>query len=94
MAVITLEEPLILTSKIYPICLPSLSPDDFNDESLVGKIGIVAGWGKTNTGEDSMKQLMHVKAPIISNAKCQKFYSWIKRYVFNVRSESHKTLLV
>ena len=79
-AVLTLEEPLILTSTINPICMSSL--DDYDEGSLVGKIGTVAGWGQTNTGGTSMKQLMHVKAPIIANSECLKFYSWIKRYIF------------
>ena len=76
-AVLTLEEPLVLSSKINPICLPALDVND--EESIVGKTGTVAGWGRTQSGKTSMKQLMHVKAPVISNAKCQTFYSWIKR---------------
>ena len=76
-AILTLEKPLILTSKVNPICLPSL---DESRETYEGKTAIVAGWGKTETGETSEKQLMHVEVPIISNDQCLTFYSWIRRF--------------
>ena len=75
-AIITLEKSLVINSKVAPICLPDL---DKSEETYVDKRATVAGWGVTETGETSMKQLMHVKVPIISNAKCKTFYSWIKR---------------
>ena len=76
-AILTLEETLVLSSKVNPICLPSL---DESEETYEGKEAIVAGWGKTETGETSEKQLMHVKVPIISNTECLTFYSWIMRF--------------
>ena len=79
-AILTLEESLVLTSKVNPICLPSL---DESEETYEGKEAIVAGWGKTETGETSEKQLMHVTVPIISNTECLTFHSWIRR--FNVK---------
>ena len=77
-ALITLEKPLVINSKITPICLPDL---DKSEETYEGKTATVAGWGVTENGETSMKQLMHVKVPIISNAECKTFYSWTKRYM-------------
>ena len=76
-AILTLEKSLVLTPEVNPICLPSL---DESEETYEGKEAIVAGWGKTETGETSEKQLMHVKVPIISNTECLTFYSWIKRF--------------
>ena len=77
-AILTLKKPLTLTSKVYPVCLPSL---DESEETFEGKTAIVAGWGKTETGETSEKQLMHVEVPIISNTQCKSFYSWIMRFI-------------
>ena len=77
-AVLTLEKPLVLTPKVNPICLPSF---DESEETFEGKTAIVAGWGLTETGQSSEKQLMHVKVPIISNTRCKTFYSWIMGYV-------------
>ena len=75
-AVLTLEQSLVLTPKINPICLPSI---DKSDETFEGKTAIVAGWGLTQaqTNKTSEKQLMHVKVPIISNTACKSYYSWI-----------------
>ena len=69
-ALLTLEKSLVLTSEVNPICLPSL---DESEETYEGKEAIVAGWGKTETGETSEKQLMHVEVPIISNDQCLTF---------------------
>ena len=66
-----------LTSEVNPICLPSL---DESNETYEGKSAIVAGWGMTEKGETSTKQLMHVEVPIISNSQCLTFYSWIMRF--------------
>ena len=76
-AILTLETSLVLNSEVNPICLPLL---DESEETFEGKEAIVAGWGKTETGETSEKQLMHVKVPIISNTQCVTFYSWILRF--------------
>ena len=76
-AVLTLEKALVLTPQVNPICLPSF---DESDETYEGKTAIVAGWGLTETGQPSEKQLLHVKVPIISNTQCKTFYSWIMGY--------------
>ena len=67
-AILTLEKPLVLTSEVYPICLPSL---DESEETYEGKTATVA---------TSERQLMHVEVPILSNDQCLKFYSWIMRF--------------
>ena len=79
-AVLTLEQSLVLTPKINPICLPSI---DKSDETYEGKTAIVAGWGltKAQTNKTSEKQLKHVKVPIISNTACKSYYSWIMGFV-------------
>ena len=77
-AVITLEEPLLLNSKTNPICLPYFSDTNHNFEGLTAT---VAGWGKTQTGQESTEQLLKVDVPIISNTKCKSTYKWLKRYL-------------
>ena len=77
-AVITLEEPLLLDSKTNPICLPYFSDTNHNFEGLTAT---VAGWGKTQTGQESTDQLLKVDVPIISNSKCKSTYKWLKRYL-------------
>ena len=76
-AILTLETSLVLTSEVNPICLPSL---DESEETYEGKTAIVAGWGMIGNGDTSMKQLMEVEVPIISNTQCLTFYSWIRRF--------------
>ena len=78
---VTLEEPvlLILSTKINPICVPSLTD---TSQTYEGVTATVAGWGLTETGETSTDQLMSVDLPVISNKKCRKFYNWIKRYIY------------
>ena len=77
-AVLTLEEPVILNAKVMPICLPSLSD---TSKTYEGVTGTVAGWGLTEDGKVSMDQLRTVDIPIISNTECKTYYSWLKRYI-------------
>ena len=70
-ALITLEEPVALNSKINPICLPSLTSDDTYD----GKKATVSGWGLKENGETSTDKLMQVEVPIIANDECKQFYN-------------------
>ena len=78
-AVITLEQPFLLNSKINPICLPSITD---TSNKFDGMTATVAGWGKTETGKVSTEQLLKVDVPIISNAECKSFYQWIKRFIY------------
>ena len=77
-AVITLENPVILNSKINPICLPSISD---TSKTYAGMTATVAGWGKTETSQNSTDQLLKVEVPIISNVAWKAIYLWLKRYV-------------
>ena len=54
-AVITLEEPLLLSTKINPICLPSITD---TSKTYDGVTATVSGWGKTDTGQTSTDQLL------------------------------------
>ena len=75
-AILTLEEPVLLSSKVNPICLPSLTK---SDQTYAGMTATVAGWGLTEKEETSVDQLIRVDLPVISNKKCRTFYNWIKR---------------
>ena len=75
-AVITLEEPLLLSTKINPICLPSITD---TSQTYEGVTATVAGWGKTETGKKSTDQLLKVEVPILTRKDCQAFHPWIKR---------------
>ena len=74
--IITLEEPLLLSSKINPICLPSITD---TSKTYEGMTATVAGWGKTHTGKTSTDQLLKVEVPVLSNNECKAFYKWLKR---------------
>ena len=77
-AILTLEKPIDLSPNINPICLPS---DAEAKETYADKEAIVAIWGETQLGgKTSMEQQMQIKIPIISNAQCQVFYDWIRRF--------------
>lgn len=77
-AVLTLETAVHLTTKVMPICLPSLSD---TSNTYEGVSATVAGWGLKEDGQESVEQLMSVDVPIISNTKCKKSYKWLKRYI-------------
>ena len=76
-AILTMEKPVVISSQVNPICLPS---DAEVKKTYAGEEAIVAGWGVTETGQHSMKQQMQIKVPIISNDQCQTFYDWIARF--------------
>ena len=75
-AVLTLETAVPLTTNVRPICLPSISD---TSKTYEGVTGTVAGWGRTQTGQESVDQLLTVDVPIISNTECKTFYKWLKR---------------
>ena len=77
-AILTLEQPLLLNSKINPICLPSVTE---SSKSYAGLTATVAGWGVTQAGQESTDQLLKVDVPVIPNDECKKFYQWIKRFL-------------
>ena len=81
-AIITLEESLLLSTKINPICLPSITD---TSKTYEGVTATVAGWGKTETGKTSTDQLLKVDVPIISNTECKSTYQWLKRCLICIK---------
>jgi len=69
-AVLKLDRPVTYEDNILPICLPT------SDYDLVGKIGVVAGWGKTDNsfGKTGTNILHKVLVPIIENDRCRAWH--------------------
>jgi len=69
-AVLKLDRPVDYQDNILPICLPT------SDYDLVGKIGVVAGWGKTDNsfGKTGTNILHKVLVPIIENDRCRAWH--------------------
>lgn len=65
-ALLHLDRPVFYQDNIIPICLPP------GDIPLTGKIGMVAGWGKTDNsfGKTGTNILHKVLVPIIKNEQC------------------------
>jgi len=65
-ALLHLDRPVFYQDNIIPICLPP------SDIPLTGKIGMVAGWGKTDNsfGKTGTNILHKVLVPIIKNEQC------------------------
>lgn len=60
-----------LPRPFMPICLPT--PSDAGRE-LAEKLALVIGWGLTEFGGQSSKELLEVELPIWSNEECKKVY--------------------
>ena len=69
-AVLKLDHPVEYQDNILPICLPT------SDYDLVGKVGVVAGWGKTDNsfGKTGTNILHKVLVPIIENPRCRSWH--------------------
>lgn len=65
-AVMRLQQPAGYRAHISPICLPS------EPINLVGRMGVIAGWGKTDSssGQTGTNILRTAMVPIISRAEC------------------------
>ncbi|CAG0925421.1 unnamed protein product, partial [Notodromas monacha] len=70
-ALLRLDRPVNYRANILPICLPSDPEADFE-----GMMGVVAGWGKTDTsyGKTGTNILNKVPVPVISNRECKKWH--------------------
>lgn len=68
-AVLKLSRPVAYRDNILPICLPAPGKD------YEGALGVVAGWGKTDTsfGKTGTNLLQKVYVPILNNRMC---YVW------------------
>ena len=57
MALLHLDRPVFYQANVIPICLPP------RDIPLTGKIGMVAGWGKTDNKDQTMRPRMSEDLP-------------------------------
>lgn len=62
------DGPINYQPNMIPICLPD------TDNSLVGEVGTVTGWGRLSEYGQISPVLREVKLPIISNSKCMRMY--------------------
>ncbi|XP_074600829.1 trypsin-1-like isoform X1 [Brevipalpus obovatus] len=68
LALMRLHQPVTFEGTIVPVCLPK------NSENYVGRVGIVAGWGKLDRDGPQPKTLHHVSLPIVDNHECIDMY--------------------
>ena len=67
LCVIKLNEPLIFSEKVKPICLSEIIPD-------VSSPAFVAGWGLTSEGGRQSEDLMEVSVPVVDHMQCKAAY--------------------
>lgn len=68
-ALIKLNERLIFSNYIMPVCIPDSS---FN---LTNQDGIATGWGSLLSGGALSRYLMEVELPILNDVRCKQKYS-------------------
>ncbi|XP_030760915.1 proclotting enzyme-like [Sitophilus oryzae] len=64
-AILEMDIPISFSDKMNPVCLPNA---DFVDYS--GRVGIIAGWGKTEERGDTSDVLRKVAVPVWSKQEC------------------------
>ncbi|GIY09525.1 clotting factor C [Caerostris darwini] len=70
-ALLQLDAPIHLNSRVQPICLPT---EQTTRENLVeGKRGVVTGWGM-NENETYSETLQQAVLPVVDRAKCEQGY--------------------
>ncbi|ODM91977.1 Serine proteinase stubble [Orchesella cincta] len=69
-ALLRLHRPVRFKANILPICLPQ------DEKSYEGRVGVVAGWGKTDTsfGKTGTNVLQKVLVPVINNHECRRWH--------------------
>ncbi len=73
-ALLHLSEPVQLTDRIRPICLPSSFDDDYSysaDESEPNDVGIIIGWGRLHEFSYSAPALQEAYVPLVDHQTCQ-----------------------
>lgn len=82
-ALVRLSRNVIFKENILPICLPR------RNTIIMGKTGLVAGWGKTDTtyGKTGTNILRKAVVPILTDAECLRWH----RHK-NIRVELHKEM--
>lgn len=70
-ALVLLDEPVELTTRVQPVCLPTERSTRQNIAS--GKLGVVTGWGLTET-EQYSESLRQAVLPIVRHEECEQGY--------------------
>jgi len=71
-ALIKVSETIRFSKKVRPVCLKQLE-----DEAILGKIGVITGWGSVNLTQPTEEELKESDARIVSNEECRKNYSTV-----------------
>lgn len=72
-SLLRLSNPVTLSQKAYPVCLPS---DRLRDKIIAGNNNVtVTGWGDTSFGGVSSKELQELTIPIVPLKDCNESYS-------------------
>ncbi|XP_019383161.1 PREDICTED: complement C1s subcomponent [Gavialis gangeticus] len=66
-ALLRLKEPVKMSPKISPICLPEQSPEY---EPQIGVLGYIAGWGRTEN-RVRVQRLFKARIPVVAMEKCR-----------------------
>ncbi|KAG1682702.1 Limulus clotting factor C [Nymphon striatum] len=70
-ALMKLNKPVELTSRVRPVCLPTFK--SANDHLVEGKIGVVTGWGALEN-DLYPEELQQAKVPVVPNSQCLEDY--------------------
>lgn len=70
-ALVQLDDPVDLTPRVRPVCLPTDRSARVHLQE--GKLGVVTGWGLTESGEYA-DVLSEAVLPVVQNEKCQEAY--------------------
>lgn len=70
-ALVQLDDPVELTPRVRPVCLPTDRSARVHLQE--GKLGVVTGWGLTESGEYA-DVLSEAVLPVVQNEKCQEAY--------------------
>lgn len=70
-ALLLLDTPTTLTSRVQPVCLPS--GVTARENIVEGSLGVVTGWG-LNENNSYSQQLQQAVIPVVSHTRCEKGY--------------------
>lgn len=73
-AILQLESKTPFNQKINVVCLPN----NFKNETFVGKTAVVTGWGNLEFGGMRADVLQELQLPIVPNSECQKKYDSLR----------------
>ncbi|GFY13178.1 limulus clotting factor C [Trichonephila clavipes] len=71
-ALLQLDSPVQLNSRVQPICLPT--EQSTRDNLVEGKRGVVTGWGM-NENETYSETLQQAVLPVVARERCEKGYA-------------------